>query len=92
MSVNCHFSNSDDPQSDLAKNPKSRCAGKADSFIRVKHSGRLCPLCAPCKVTFIQAQSSMTDETKKTFPGSGEFLDVDLTPESIDEFLKQPKK
>ena len=86
--VHCHFW---DPETKQGKNVASRCTGDATGFVRVKHSGRLCPLCDPCKKTFIQAQSQMTDEVKKAIPGAGEFEEVGLDA-GREEFAKQPPK
>lgn len=68
------------------------CKGKADFFIRKKHDGRLCPLCAPCKTAIVQAQSNISESTKKTVPGFADFQfeEVPFTPESLQEYKNQP--
>jgi len=86
--IACHFW---DPQTGQGRNVASRCAGQATGFVRVKHSGRLCPLCDSCKKTFVQAQSQMTDEVKKAIPGGGAFEEVSLEA-GKDEYTKQPPK
>ena len=74
------------------RNIHTKCGGKATGFLRIKHSGRLCPLCDACKETFVQAKDGMKDEVKKGFPGECEFSDVSLE-DGRDEFLNQaPKK
>jgi hypothetical protein len=86
----CHFW---DPSSGAGRNPNSKCEGEAKGFVRVKHSGRLCPLCGACQDTFVRAQKDMNDDVKNSIPGHGEFEEVALSPESIEEFRKQaPKK
>jgi len=86
--TNCHFW---DPQTNAGKNVASRCEGKATGFVRVKHSGRLCPLCGPCKKVFMQAQSQMSPEAKKGIPGAGEFEEVALD-KGREEYSKQPPR
>lgn len=87
--VHCHFW---DPSSGAGRNPNSKCQGEAQGFVRVKHSGRLCPLCEPCKETFTRAQKDMDETVKKSIPGAGEYEEIALSPESIAEFKKQPAK
>jgi len=85
--VNCRFYDGA-----AGKNTHSNCGGLATGFLRIKHSGRLCPLCDPCKATFIAAKEGMKEEVKKGFPGECSFEDVTIA-DGRDEFLKQaPKK
>jgi hypothetical protein len=86
--THCHFW---DPSAGAGKNPNSKCEGDAKSFVRVKHTGRLCPLCGPCKDVFSRAQSEMSPEVKKSIPGQGEFSEVSLE-DGAAEFRKQPVK
>jgi hypothetical protein len=86
--VHCHFW---DQSAGGGRNIHSKCEGEAKGFVRVKHTGRLCPLCAPCKDTFVRAQSEMNPEVKKTIPGLGEYEEVSLS-DGTDEFKKQPAK
>ena len=86
--VHCHFW---DPSSGAGRNPNSKCEGDAKGFVRVKHSGRLCPLCANCKETFVRAQHEMNEEVKTSIPGHGEFEEVALEA-GLDEWRKQPPK
>ncbi|OPZ40873.1 MAG: hypothetical protein BWY99_00378 [Synergistetes bacterium ADurb.BinA166] len=69
----------------------SECQGEAAGFVRVAHSGRLCPLCAPCRESFGKAQGQMSEESKKAMPGGGSFEDVALEA-GAEEFSKQPPK
>lgn len=87
--VNCHFW---DPTSGAGKNPNRTCQGEAKTFIRKSHDKRLCPLCPSCKETFVKARQEMNEEVKKSIPGAGEFVDVEISPESIAEYQAQPKK
>jgi hypothetical protein len=87
-SIKCHFW---DASAGAGRNPNSRCTGDAEGYVRVKHSGRLCPLCGPCKKTFVSASKSMSDDVKKTIPGSGEFEEVTLEAGAA-EFAAQPAK
>ena len=75
--TSCHFS--------------TKCGMTASTFVRINHSGRLCPLCQPCLETFEQASQSMGDDVKKNIPGQGEYTTVSLTDGS-DEFAKQLPK
>lgn len=84
----CHFW---DPQSGAGKLAHSKCEQKASTFVRVKHSGRLCPLCPACLGTFESANRTMPAEVKKGVPGGGEYEVVSLEAGAA-EFAKQPAK
>jgi hypothetical protein len=88
-SVSCYFW---DKTSETPRNPNNKCQGDASGFVRIKHSGRLCPLCSSCKETFTRAQSEMKDDVKSSIPGKGEFEEVALSPESVSEYAAQPAK
>jgi len=88
VAVGCHFF---DPATGTGKNPNSRCGGEAVGFVRIKNTGRLCPLCEPCKTTFVSANKAMSDDVKKTIPGGGEYEEVALEVGSA-EFAAQPPK
>ena len=85
----CHFY---DPSSGAGKNPNRTCQGKATGFIRKTHDKRLCPLCPSCKDNFVKARQEMSEEVKKSIPGAGEFSDVEITPETVEEYKAQTKK
>jgi hypothetical protein len=87
--VHCHFW---DPNAGAGRNPNSKCEGEAKGFVRKTHDNRLCPLCASCKETFVRAQKEMDEKVRDSIPGHGAFTDVDLSPETIEEFKKQPQK
>ena len=87
--VHCHFW---DPASGAGRNPNSKCEGDAKGFVRVKHSGRLCPLCDPCHETFARAQKDMDDTVKKSIPGAGEYEEIALSDATLAEYKKQPPK
>lgn len=86
--VACHFWN---PESSSGKLAHSKCEEKASTFVRVKHSGRLCPLCPACLSTFESANKTMPEDTKKSVPGHGEYEQVSLEAGSA-EFAAQPAK
>lgn len=88
MSIACHFW---DPQSGSGKLAHSKCGQEAATFVRVKHTGRLCPLCPPCLETFESANKAMPDDVKKGVPGEGKYDLVSLV-DGADEFAKQPAK
>ena len=75
---------------------RTRCLGEASDFIRVKKSGRLCPLCVPCKENFERAFNSLKEaETKnqdKPAHTDWGYEVVSLSDSSIEEFEKQPEK
>ena len=89
--VNCRFHVVFNDPANKSDGTHSKCGGEAAGFVRMKHSGRLCPLCTPCKETFVQAQSSMSADVKKGLPGGGEYEEVSLDV-GRDEFAKQPPK
>jgi len=68
-----------------------KCDHKAAIFVRVKHSGRLCPLCAPCKESFVRAQGHMSDESRKALPGEAAYEEVPLA-DGMEEYAKQPPR
>ena len=86
--IHCHFY---DAAAGSGKNPNSKCESQAVGFVRITHSKRLCPLCTPCKETFLRAQKDMSEEVKKSIPGHGAFAEVSLA-DGADEFAKQPAK
>lgn len=85
----CHFW---DPSSNAGRNPNSKCAGKAEGFVRKTHDKRLCPLCPSCRETFARAQKEMDEKVKESIPGHGAFEDVEMTDESVAEFTAQAPK
>jgi hypothetical protein len=86
--VACHFWN---PESGAGKLSHSKCEQQAQTFVRIKHTGRLCPLCPSCLGTFESANKSMPEESKQGMPGHGEYEVVSLT-DGADEFSKQPPR
>lgn len=84
----CHFW---DPQSGSGKLAHSRCEQNASTFVRVRHTGRLCPLCPSCLRTFESASRTMPAEAKKGVPGNGEYDVVELDA-GREEYARQPKK
>jgi|HubBroStandDraft_6_1064221.scaffolds.fasta_scaffold995938_2 hypothetical protein len=69
--VQCHFH-------ERSQSAGSKCEGRASGFIKMVHSGRLCPLCGPCRDHFVSAQASISEESKKVLPGGGAYEEVSL--------------
>jgi len=84
----CHFW---DPESGAGKLAHSKCEQNASTFVRVKHSGRLCPLCPSCLTTFQSANKAMPEEVKRGVPGHGDYEVVALADGEA-EFARQPAK
>jgi hypothetical protein len=74
------------------KQPGRGCEQFASGFVRVKHSGRLCPLCGPCKDSFAKAQSHMSDEARKALPGEASYDEVSLADGEAEYAAQPPKK
>jgi hypothetical protein len=81
-----------DPSTAAGKYPNSKCDGEAQIYVRIKHTSRLCPLCAPCLQIYIEAQKALSSDTKKSIPGHGEYKECARTPELDQEYRVQPKK
>ena len=83
--IKCYFAHSTESR------PSQKCGTEATGFVRVKHSGRLCPLCPLCKESFIKAQQTMSDDTRKAMPGEASYEEVTLEA-GAEEYSKQPPK
>ena len=84
--VRCYF------QTSATATSVGKCGGDAIGFVRVKHSGRLCPLCGPCRDSFVAAQSHMSDESRKALPGDASFEEVTLEAGASEYAAQPPKK
>jgi hypothetical protein len=84
--IRCHFAATAGGLS-----PGTKCEGEAASFVRVKHSGRLCPLCGVCRESFVQAQSRMSEESRKAMVGEASYEDVALEA-GAEEYARQPPR
>ena len=86
--VACHFW---DTTADAGKLSHSKCEKDATVFVRPEHTKRLCPLCPACFSTFESAQKTMSEDVKKTIPGTGEYTVIPVA-EGAEEFASQPPK
>ena len=84
--VRCYFTTPD-----KAAKAAGKCDGDAAGFVRVKHSGRLCPLCGPCRDSFVAAQDHMSDESRKALPGGASFKEVGLEAGTAEYAAQAPK-
>ncbi len=87
--IGCYFSTPEKVKS--AARPGT-CGTDAVAFVRVKHSGRLCPLCGPCKDSFVAAQGHMSEEARKALPGGAGFEEVSLEAGAAEYAVQPPKK
>ncbi len=88
--VNCYFWSPEKEAPGPATGRK--CEKSAAGFVRVKQTGRLCPLCGPCADSFKAAQAKMSDEAKKGLPGEGSFAEVSLADGAAEYAVQPPKK
>jgi len=90
----CHFWNikkSDVTSANKIKNVATLCDRLAVTFIRIKATGRLCPLCAKCVATYEAALAALSAAARENIPGGGvgERVSIEI---GADEFAKQPSR
>jgi hypothetical protein len=88
-SVACHFWDTTANTSKGGHN--GSCKQHAVTFVRVKATGRLCPLCESCAKSYEAAYKSLSTAAKETIPGGGMGERVSLE-DGATEFAKQPSR
>ena len=77
MSVDCHFWSA---KGSSTKSEGSKCGHEASTFVRVKQTGRLCPLCTECLGVFQAAKAAVEKmpekETGAAIKGDYELVSV----------------
>jgi hypothetical protein len=83
----CHFWNTKKSSDDTG----ASCDRIATTFIRIKATKRLCPLCTKCVATYEAAFAALSEAAREHIPGGGVGERVSIET-GADEFAKQPSR